>query len=144
MQVKRRVKRNMEKAKIALSTTNETTIELPGSGLETLRFKTGDLAEALQPIMTRMAVKVSQTVTQAIGGIENVDYVVLSGGTSLHRGVQVAVRSMFQHIPFDRLVIPDPTKPEDVERCLCAVVRGLAWLRHDGYSGIDLPLPQGI
>jgi len=144
MQVKRRVKRNMEKAKIALSTTNETTIELPGSGLETLRFKTGDLAEALQPIMTRMAVKVSQTVTQAIGGIENVDYVVLSGGTSLNRGVQVAVRSMFQHIPFDRLVIPDPTKPEDVERCLCAVVRGLAWLRHDGYSGIDLPLPQGI
>lgn len=144
VQMKRRVKRNVENAKIALSTTDESTIELPGSTFEPLRFTTGDLSSALQAIMTRMVAKVSQTVTKAIGGIENVDYVVLSGGSSLNRVVQVAVQAMFQHIPIDRFVLPDPTKPEDVERCLCAVVRGLAWLRHDGYTPIDIPLPQGI
>jgi molecular chaperone DnaK (HSP70) len=144
MQMKRRVKRNVEIAKIALSTTDESTIELPGSGFEPLRFTTGDLSSALQAIMTRMVAKVSQTVTKAVGGIENIDYVVLSGGTSLNRGVQVAVRAMFQHIPVERFVLPDPTKPEDVERCLCAVVRGLAWLRHDGYTPLDVPLPQGV
>jgi molecular chaperone DnaK len=143
-QVKWRVRRNVERSKIALSTTDEATIELPGSGFDPLRFTSGDLSSALQPIMTRMVAKVSQTVTKAVGGIENIDYVVLSGGTSLNRGVQVAVQAMFQHIPIDRFVLPDPTKAEDVERCLCAVARGLAWLRHDGYTAIDLPLPQGI
>lgn len=144
MQIRRRVKRNVERAKIALSTTDEATIELSGSGFEPLRFTAADLSSALQAIMTRMVVKVSQTVTKAVGGVENVDYVVLSGGTSLNPVVQIAVQAMFQHIPIDRFVLPDPTKPEDVERCLCAVVRGLAWLRHDGYTPIDLPLPQGI
>jgi molecular chaperone DnaK (HSP70) len=139
IQTKRRVKRNVERAKIALSTTEETTIELPGSSFEPLRFTVGDMSSALQPIMTRMVAKVSQTVTKAVDGIENIDFVVLSGGTSLNRGVQIAVRAMFQHIPPERFVLPDPTKSEDVERCLCAVVRGLAWLRHDGYSPIALP-----
>lgn len=143
MQAKRRVRRNVERAKIALSTADEAAIELPGSGLDPVRLTAGDLSAALQAIMTRMVAKVSQTVTQAVGGIENIDYVVLSGGTSLNRGVQVAVQAMFQHIPVDRFVLPDPTKAEDVERCLCAVVRGLAWLRHDGFAAIDLPLPQG-
>ncbi|MBZ5725610.1 MAG: Hsp70 family protein [Acidobacteriia bacterium] len=143
MQMRLRVKRNVERAKIALSTTDEATVELPGSGFDPLRLTTGDLSSALQAIITRMVAKVSQTVTKAVEGIENIDFVVLSGGTSLNRVVQIAVQAMFQHIPIERFVLPDPTKPEDVERCLCAVVRGLAWLRHDGYTPIELPLPQG-
>src|ERR1035437_7342129 len=142
LQLKRRVKRNVERAKIALSTAEVTSIELPGSGLDPLLFTAGDMSSALQPIMMRMVAKVSQTVTKAVGGIENIDFVVLSGGTSLNSVVQIAVRAMFQHIPIERFVLPDPAKPEDVERCLCAVVRGLAWLRHDEYTPIDLPVSQ--
>jgi molecular chaperone DnaK (HSP70) len=141
--VKRRLRRSVERAKIELSISEATAIELPGSGLEPIKLTTGDLSAALQPIMTRMVAKVSQTVTKAVGGIEDIDYVVLSGGTSLNRAVQVAVRAMFQHVSLERFVLPDPEKAEDVERCLCAVVRGLSWLRHDGYTPIDLPLPQG-
>ena len=84
----------------------------------------------------------TQTVTKAIDGIENVDFVVLSGGTSLNRVVQIGLRAMFQHVPADRFVLPDPSKPEDVERCLCAVVRGLALLHSEDFAPISLALPE--
>jgi hypothetical protein len=126
-----------------LSTEDEATIEMPGSGLDPLRLTSGDVSVALQPIMTRMVAKVTQTVVKAkdVGAIENVEFVVLSGGTSLNKTVQNAIEEMFEFIPHDRFVLPDPTKPQDVESCLCAVVRGLAWLRRYGYAPIQLPEP---
>jgi molecular chaperone DnaK (HSP70) len=144
IRIKLKFKRNAEKAKIALSTKAEAHIELPGSHFDPIRLTTGDLSIALQPIMTRMVAKVTETVVKAVGAIENVEFVVLSGGTSLNRAVQIAIEAMFQHIPRDRFVVPDPSKPEDVETCLCAVVRGLAWLRRDGYPPIPLPIPEEI
>jgi molecular chaperone DnaK (HSP70) len=141
MRMRLRFKRNVERAKIALSTKNEATIEIPGSSLDPIRLTPGDLSLALQPIMTRMVAKVTETIGKAkdVGAIENVDFVVLSGGTSLNKVVQNAVEALFQHIPHDRFVLPDPTNADDVETCLCAVVRGLAWLRRDGYAPIELP-----
>jgi molecular chaperone DnaK (HSP70) len=141
MMMRLRFKRNVERAKIALSTKKEATIEMPGSGLDPIMLTPGDLSMALQPIMARMVAKVTQTIgkTKNVGAIENVDFVVLSGGTALNKVVQNAIEAMFQHIPHDRFVLPDCTKPEDVETCLCAVVRGLAWLRRDQYAPIQLP-----
>ena len=115
---------------------------MPGAGLDPLRLTAGDLSIALQPIMTRMVAKVTQTVVTAVGAIENVDFVVLSGGTSLNKVGQIGIQAMFQHIPIERFVLPDPAKAEDVETCLCAVVKGLAWLRRDGYAPILLPTTE--
>lgn len=142
MRTKLRFKQSAEKAKIALSTKEEALIELPGSGFDPIRLTGADISMALQPIVTRMVTKVTETVVKAVGAIENIDFVVLSGGTSLNRVVQVAIEAMFQHITHERFVLPDPTKPEDVETCLCAVVKGLAWLRRDGFPAIELPLPE--
>jgi molecular chaperone DnaK (HSP70) len=142
LRTRQRFKRNVERAKIALSTKEETRIEMPGAGLDPLRLTAGDLSIALQPIMTRMVAKVTQTVVTAVGAIENVDFVVLSGGTSLNKVVQIGIQAMFQHIPIERFVLPDPAKAEDVETCLCAVVKGLAWLRRDGYAPILLPTTE--
>jgi hypothetical protein len=86
-----------------------------------------------------MGIAVSEVVMGAIGGVKNLDFVVLSGGTSLVGPVQDGVRAMFQHIPVERFVLPDPTKPEDVEVCFCAVARGLALLHRDGFEPIQVP-----
>jgi actin-like ATPase involved in cell morphogenesis len=142
MRIRLRVKRNVEKGKIALSTSDEAMVELPGSDFDPIRLTAGDLYFALQPIITRMVAKVTQTVVKAIGAIENIDFVVLSGGTSLNRVVQTSIQAMFQHIPHERFVLPDPSNREDVETCLCAVVRGLAWLHRDGFAPIQLPAPE--
>jgi hypothetical protein len=42
---------------------------------------------------------VTQTVVTAVGAIENIEFVVLSGGTSLNKVVQTSIHAMFQHIP---------------------------------------------
>jgi hypothetical protein len=68
---------------------------------------------------------------------DNVNFVVLSGGSSLSSVAQDSVLSIFRHIPEKRFFLPDPSKPEDVGTCLCAVAKGLAWLRRDGASPID-------
>jgi molecular chaperone DnaK (HSP70) len=98
---------------------------------------------AIQPILTRMIAKVTQTVVKHVGGIESINYVVLSGGTSLNKAVQDNVRALFQHIPVERFVLPDATKPEEVETCFCAVARGLALLHRDGFAPMELPPHQG-
>jgi len=74
---------------------------------------------------------------KAVGKLDNVNFVVLSGGSSLSSVVQESVLSIFRHIPEERFFLPDPRKPEDVETCLCAVAKGLAWLRWDGVPPID-------
>ncbi len=142
MRMKLRVKRNVEKAKIALSTKDKAIIDLPGSGFDPVTLTAGDLSFSLQPIMTRMVAKVTQTIVKAAGAIENIDFVVLSGGTSLNTVVQTCIQAMFQHIPRERFILPDATRPEDVETCLCAVVRGLSSLHRDGYAPIQLPSPE--
>ena len=68
---------------------------------------------------------------------DNVNFVVLSVGSSLSSVAQYSVLSIFRHIPEKRFFLPDPSKPEDVETCLCAVAKGLAWLGRDGVSPID-------
>jgi molecular chaperone DnaK (HSP70) len=135
-------KRNVEKAKIALSIVAETTIELPESGIAPIRLTRDQVSLALQPIINRMGIAVSEVVMGAIGGVKNLDFVVLSGGTSLVGPVQDGVRAMFQHIPVERFVLPDPTKPEDVEVCFCAVARGLALLHRDGFEPIQVPAKE--
>jgi molecular chaperone DnaK (HSP70) len=136
------VKRNVEKAKIALTTKPEAMIELLGSVFEPIRLTADDVSIALHPILTRMVAKVTETVVKHVGGIDAIDFVVLSGGTSLSRSVQDSVRALFQHIPTDRFVLPDPTDPEAVEICFCAVVRGLALLHGDGFAPLILPPPR--
>jgi len=135
--LRRRIKRNVEAAKIKLSLVPEADVEFPGSEIGSISLTRPDLALALQPIMTRMAVKIAQVVLDAVGKIENINFVVLSGGSSLNRAVQDGVLSIFGHIPPDRFVLPDAAKPQEVETCLCAVAKGLAWLRKDGFPPID-------
>jgi molecular chaperone DnaK (HSP70) len=142
LRTKLRVKRNVEKAKIALSTKPEAAIELPGSAFNPIRLTADDVSIALQPILTRMVAKVTETVVKHVGGIDAIDFVVLSGGTSLNRSVQDSVRALFQHIPSDRFVLPDADKPESVEICFCAVARGLALLHRDGFAPLALPPPR--
>jgi molecular chaperone DnaK (HSP70) len=142
LRTKLKFKRNVENAKIALSTATEVMIELPESKLDPVKLTKDQVALALQPIILRMGIKVSEIVTTAIGGVKAVDFVVMSGGTSLVGPVQDGVRAMFQHIPLDRFVLPDPTKPKDVEVCFCAVARGLALLHRERFEPIAVP-PAG-
>lgn len=135
--VRRRVKRDIENAKIQLSLERTAEVEFPGSPVGAVELTGSDMALALQGITTRMAVKIAEVVIKAVGKIENIDFVVLSGGTSLNRVVQDGVLSIFRHIPPEKFIVPDPRKPDDVETCLCAVAKGLAWLRHDGFPPID-------
>jgi len=135
--VKRRIKRNVEKAKIQLSTTSETTIDFPGASVDPVRINRADLALALQGIMARMTATVTDIVINAVGKIDNITFVVLSGGSSLTSSVQNTIENIFRHLPRSQFVVPDASKPEDVQTCLCAVAKGLAWLRKDGFPPID-------
>ena len=138
VRTKLQIKRRVELAKIALSTKKEVVLELPGAPVPELTLTPGDLAFALQPITTRMVAKVTQTVVEAVSKIDNISYVVLSGGTSLNQVVQNSILAMFQHIPRDRFVVPDPSKAEDVQTCLCAVATGLALLHSEGSEPIEV------
>lgn len=134
---RRRVKRSVETAKIKLSTEARATVEFPGASVEGIEIDRADLNLALSPIINRMIAKVSEVVIKAVGRFDNINFVVLSGGSSLSSVVQESILSVFRHIPHERFLLPDPRKPEDVETCLCAVAKGLAWLRHDGVPPID-------
>jgi molecular chaperone DnaK (HSP70) len=136
---KLRIKRNVELGKIALSTAKDAFIEFPGSGVDPVRLTRSDASYAMQSIMTRMVAKVTETIVRKLDRLENIDFVVLSGGTSLSPVVQDSIQAMFQHIPHDRFIVPDPGNPDDVEKCLCAVVRGLALLMKDGHPSIPVP-----
>jgi molecular chaperone DnaK (HSP70) len=135
---KLRFKRAIEKAKISLSTQIESVIPPPRAGLDPVRLTAPDISYALQPIMTRMVAKVTQTVIEAVGSIEKVDFVVMSGGTSLNKVVQTSVQAMFNHLPEDKFVLPDAHDPEKVKTCLCAVAKGLALLRSDGHQPVSI------
>jgi Molecular chaperone len=134
---RRRIKHNVENAKIRLSTSTNEIVAFPGSPVPEVPLTHADLALAFGGIMHRMVAKVTEVVMRGVGKIENIDFVVLSGGTSLNREVQDAVTSIFRHIPQERFVVPDAKKPADVETCLCAVAKGLALLKRDGFPAID-------
>jgi molecular chaperone DnaK (HSP70) len=136
---KLRVKAYVESAKIALSTLNEATVEFPGSQIDPVRLTQGDIAHALQPIMTRMVATVMESVVRNVDGIKNVQFVVMSGGTCLSPVVQRSILAMFQHIPEDRFIIPLAGNPENVETCMCAVSKGLALLASDGFTPPIIP-----
>jgi hypothetical protein len=144
LRTRMRLKRNIEKAKIALTTANETVIELPGTGFDPLRITADDVALALQNILTRMTAKVTQTVVRHVRSIEAIDFVVLSGGTSLNPSVQNSVRALFQLVQPERFVLPNPRDPVSVETCFCAVARGLALLHRDGFAPLVLPPPKQL
>lgn len=139
VKTKLQVKRNVEKAKIELSRTREARVTLPGSPFAPVRLTRELLSFALQPITTRMAVKVTETLEKAVGGIGHINFVVMSGGTSLNPVVQRAVMAMFKHLSRQEFVLPDAADPASVETSLCAVARGLAWLRKDGAEEMTLP-----
>jgi molecular chaperone DnaK (HSP70) len=139
LRTKLRIKSNVESVKIALSTSNEATVEFPGSKIDPVRLTPGELAHALQPIMTRMVAKVMETIMRGLGGIEDVQFVVMSGGSSLSPVVQNSVLAMFQHIPEDRFIVPAPDNLEQVETCMCAVAKGLALLSVDGFEPPAIP-----
>jgi molecular chaperone DnaK (HSP70) len=132
--VKMRIKRNVEKAKIRLSTQETANVELPNSGIGAISLDIQDMCFALQPIMTRMATKVTQVVMKAVGKLENINFVVMSGGASLNGEVQRTVFAMFQHLEKEQFIIPDARDKGSVETCMCAVARGLALLRRDGFA----------
>lgn len=138
VRTKLRIKSQIERAKIKLSTCTDATIEFDGSPVDHVSLTQQDLAFALQPIMTRMVVKVTQVVLEAVGKIDNIHFVVLSGGSSLCSTVQNSVLAMFQHLGEDRFIVPDPRKADHVETCLCAVSKGLALLRSDNFAPIKV------
>jgi molecular chaperone DnaK (HSP70) len=138
-----RVKHNIEKAKIELARKAETFVELPGTNFAPLRLTEDAVSIALQSILTRMTGTFTQAVTRHLGGLDAIHFVVMSGGTSLNKSVQNSVRALFNHISEDRFVLPDATKPEAVERCMCAVARGLALLHRDRFTPMELSLPGG-
>jgi molecular chaperone DnaK (HSP70) len=135
--MRRRVKRSVEAAKIKLSTETVANVEFPGAPKTNIEIDRADLTTALSPIMTRMIAKVSEVVIKSVGRFDNINFVVLSGGSSLSSVVQDTILSVFGHIPQERFFLPDPRKVDDVETCLCAVAKGLAWLRRDGFPSID-------
>jgi molecular chaperone DnaK (HSP70) len=135
--LRRRIRSNVENAKMRLSTVAKANVEFPGSAVDSLELTMSEMALALHGITTRTAVKITEVVMKAVGKIENIDFVVLSGGSSLNPVVQQAITSIFRHIPKERFVLPDPGSPQDVETCICAVVKRLALLRMDGFSPID-------
>jgi molecular chaperone DnaK (HSP70) len=136
---KLRIKANVEAAKIKLSAAAEATVEFTGSQFEPVRLTAQDVAYAVQSIMMRMGAKVMEATLRHLGAIENVQYVVLSGGTCLSPVVQDSILALFQHIPNDRFIVPSASKPEDVETCLCAVSKGLALLASEGYPAPAIP-----
>jgi molecular chaperone DnaK (HSP70) len=140
VRAKLRIKRDIERAKILLSTTKEALVEFPGAPIDHVQLNQQDLAFALQPIMTRMVAKVTQVVIDAVGKIDNIQFVVMSGGSSLCSTVQNSLLAMFQHLGSNKFVVPDPRKTEDVETCLCAVAKGLALLRNDDFQPIVIPV----
>jgi molecular chaperone DnaK (HSP70) len=121
VRTKLRIKRDIERAKILLSTTKEALVEFPGAPVDHVQLNQQDLAFALQPIMARMVAKVTQVVIDAVDKIDNIHFVVMSGGSSLCSTVQNNLLAVFQHLGNAKFVVPDPRKPEDVETCLCAV-----------------------
>jgi molecular chaperone DnaK (HSP70) len=133
-----RIKRNVERAKIELSKEETVSVEFPGSTFKSITLNRPDISHALQPIMTRMASRVTQTVLRAVGSIENIDFVIMSGGTSLSAAVQNAVLAMFGHLSKEQFILPDPNDRADVESCMCAVAKGLALLRKDGFTPINV------
>jgi molecular chaperone DnaK (HSP70) len=135
---KLRFKRAVEKQKISLSTKHEGTIDLPGSGLDPIRITLPEISYALQPILARMVAKVTQTVSDAVGSIQDINFVVMSGGTSLSKAVQTSILAMFRHLPDDSFVLPDATDPQKLKTCLCAVANGLALLRRDGHEPVNI------
>jgi molecular chaperone DnaK (HSP70) len=138
LSVRLRLKRNVEKAKISLSGKVSASIEFPNSGLAPMPLTRQEVSFALQPIMTRMVSKVTQIVVRAVGAIENIDFVVMSGGASLSEVVQTAVIAMFRHLPAERFIVPDAHDAASVESCMCAVAKGLALLRKDGIAPISV------
>src|SRR5712691_6278672 len=133
-----RIKRNVEGAKIKLSTTGAASVEFPGSPFGSITLTAPDISYALQPIMTRMTAAVTQTVVRAVGSIENIDFVVMSGGTSLSEVVQTSVLAMFRHISQEKFVLPNAKDRSSIESCMCAVAKGLALLRADRFAPIDV------
>lgn len=139
VRLKLRIKRNVELAKIALSSKNVARIEFPTAPVPEVEVTPSDLALALSPILARMISKVTQTVIESVGSMAAINFVALSGGTSLNPTVQNTFRALFQHVPENRFILPDASKPADVERCLCAVANGLALLQRDGFPSLQIP-----
>jgi molecular chaperone DnaK (HSP70) len=133
-----RLKRNVEKAKISLTSKPSASIEFPNSGFPPMQLTRQEVSFALQPIMTRMVSKVTAIIVRAVGAIENIDFVVLSGGASLSEVVQTAVIAMFRHLPQDQFIVPDAQDAASVQTCMCAVAKGLALLRKDAIAPINV------
>jgi len=138
LSARQRIKRNVERAKIELSKEGTVTVEFPDSSFKSTTLSPPDISHALQPIMTRMASRVTQTVLRAVGSIENIDFVIMSGGSSLSAVVQNSVLAMFGHLSKEQFILPDPNVRSDVESCMCAVAKGLALLRSDGFAPINV------
>jgi len=138
MATKLRIKRNVEKAKIQLSTQDNSSVEFPNAAFTPVSLTAPEVSFAIQPIMTRMASKVTQTVVTAVQSIENIDFVVMSGGTSLNRVVQTNVLAMFGHLSEKQFILPNANDDSSVESCMCAVARGLALLRAEGFAPINV------
>ena len=113
-------------------------MEFPNASFTPVSLTAPEVSFAIQPIMTRMASKVTQTVVTAVQSIENIDFVVMSGGTSLNKVVQTNVLAMFGHLSEKQFILPNTNDASSVESCMRAVARGLGLLRAEGFAPINV------
>ena len=104
-----------------------------------MRISRADLALALQGITTRIVdMKITEVALAAVGKIENIDFVVLSGGSSLTNAVRNGVLSIFRHLPEQQFILPDPSKPEDIEMFSVQSPKGWRGSRRMGFHQLIL------
>jgi len=108
-----RLKEAAEKAKIELSSTSETEINLPfltadqnGPKHMSLKLTRARLEELMEPIVERCRTPVEQALSDAGLSASDVDEVILVGGSTRIPRVQELVKQMFKREPH-RGVNPD-------------------------------------
>jgi molecular chaperone DnaK len=109
-----RLREAAEKAKIELSSTLSTSINLPfitadSSGpkhleLELSRAKFDELTK---PLIEKTLEPVKQAIKDSELEIEEIDRIILVGGSTRIPAVQKAIQSVFGNLPIDRSVNPD-------------------------------------
>jgi molecular chaperone DnaK (HSP70) len=131
----------IEGAKIALSTSEEATVPLGGTLLTVERV---ELERALGPTLARIELELDRVCRRAGISKDEVNRVVMTGGSSLVPAVQQTVRAAFPHLDGERLRSYDPADETDVERAITEVAQGLVrhaelnTLRHIVHWDIDL------
>lgn len=115
----------IERCKIDLSTKTTAELQTTGISVERVTFE-----EAVKPILAKLEAEIKRTV--AAGGISMgaVDWVVMTGGSSLIPVVQHRLKTLFPRLDSDSRILhyfaDDTGRGGGVERAITDVARGLA------------------